>query len=622
MRESNTPERASGTSHAGSETMRQSALDRLIPAPRLLEVDRLDLRAPRQRVWEHIRHGNLGSSPFVRALFAVRTLPDRVRGERPEAGVRLDALVSSSEKPGFQILVEDPPNEVAIGAIGKVWQMSIPFVHLPGAAEFLAFADPDYVKVAWAIRLFDRSDGGTHLELEVRVDATDAAAWDKFRRYFALVGIGSHFIRRTLCAQLERELGSVGLDLERRSLPGDELLPDGEAAITHSVDIQASPSAIWPWLVQMGSLRAGFYSFDLLDNQGLRSAREVHPELQKLAVGDVIPATPGEDGGFEVLRLEAPTVLVLGGLYDPDAKRQLAFASPRPEHYWQVTWSFTLEPLDERTTRLWVRVRAAFSTSGRLHATWIRPVHQLMQSAELRGLKARVEGSYPRDDWHDVLEGLDGAGRMLVALVTPFLRQRRSHWGLDAKTAARSYPGDDLVPEPLWSWTHAVEIDAAAEEVWPFVAQIGADRAGFYSYQLLENLAGCDLSNAETVHPEWEVKEGQELALHPDIASLRVVAVERGRHFVAHAPKDPANGKWVTASWLFQVEPITPERCRFISRYRVSCSTDLATRLGVGPTLLEPIGFAMDRRMLLGVKQRAEARHIGANALQRLTNGG
>ncbi|HVZ35178.1 MAG TPA: hypothetical protein VG963_22280, partial [Polyangiaceae bacterium] len=209
-------------------------------------------------------------------------------------------------------------------------------------------------------------------------------------------------------------------------------------------------------------------------------------------------------------------------------------------------------------------------------------------------------------------QGLGGAAIMLGALLAPFLRRARSHWGLDAKAAQRSYPGDELLPEPAWSWTHATEIEAPAPAVWPWLAQIGADRAGFYSYQWLENLVGCELRNAESIHPEWEVRRGQDLILHPDPRAprLRVIAVERGRYFLAHAPADPGararHETWVAASWLLYIEPLSEQRCRVISRYRVDNSDDLATRLGFGPLLVEPVGFAMDRRMLLGIKERAE----------------
>jgi len=148
--------------------------------------------------------------------------------------------------------------------------------------------------------------------------------------------------------------------------------------------------------------------------------------------------------------------------------------------------------------------------------------------------------------------------------------------------------------------------------VWPWLAQIGADRAGFYSYQWLENLAGCEIHNAETIHADWEARVGDPLLLHSDPRAPRLtfVSVERGRYLLAHAAADETakqQGKpWTSASWLFFVEPLDATRCRLISRFRSACSDDRATRLGFGPTLVEPVGFAMDRRLLLGVKERAE----------------
>jgi hypothetical protein len=589
-----------------------TALDRLIPNPHRVELDHVDLDAEPARVWELIRHGDLGRSPLIRALFALRTLPSRLAGETGDMRLRLDDLVSSPERPGFQVLAEDAPREVAVGAIGKVWKADIPFVHVANADAFAAFAEPDFVKVAWAVRVSPRGERGTRVEFELRVDATDEASWRRFRAYFRIIGPASHFIRRSLLASLAHELGTPEARENERPLPGDDRLPDASAQITHGIDIEAPPEAIWPWLVQMGCRRAGFYSIDVLDNAGVPSAREIHPELQRLAVGDILPATPEGEDGFEVLRINEPRVLLLGGLFDAGAGEQIPFDAPRPERFWHVTWAFVLEPLDATTTRLHVRARGAFPASGRLHAAWIRPVHGLMQGAQLRHLKARVEGTLPREDARDVLAGLGGAARMLFSVMTPFLREARSHWGVDVATAERALPGDDLVGAPRWSWTHGVEIEAGASAVWPWIAQIGADKGGFYSYQWLENVAGCGLRNAEAIHPEWEIQPGGELVLHPKMPPLRVTAAERGQWFVAYGAPDEAAraaGKpWVAASWLFFVEPLGDQRCRLLSRYRAACSDDLATRLSFGPTLIEPIGFAMDRRMLLGVKGLVERR--------------
>lgn len=587
-----------------------TALDRLIPSPWLTEVDHVDVADSVEDLWLRTRHGDLGGSAPIRALFALRALPSRISGDRSPSRLLLDDLRSSPERPGFQILSDDPPREVAVGAIGKVWRPVIPFVHVADAAAFAAFAEPSYIKVAWAIRVLPRGDHGARIEFEVRVAPTDEAAWPKFKRYFRLIGPGSHFIRHSLLAALAREIGELEAHEDERAFAGDDLLQDAAAQTTHGVTIAATPEAIWPWLVQMGCRRGGFYSFDLIDNGGERSAREIHPELQSIAVGDMIPATPGGPDGFEVLRIEPLRALVLGGLYDRKARRQLRFSAPRPERYWQVTWAFALERLDASTTRLHVRGRAAFTKDARFHALWMRGAHHVMQSAQLRHLAARVEGRLGRDDYLDVLAGLAGAARIAFALATPFLRTRRTRFGAGEDGATRALPGDELIREPRWQFTHATEIDAPAEQVWPWIAQIGGDRAGFYSYQWLENLAGCALRNAETIRPEWQLHEGDRLVLHPRVPPIPIVRVEPGRYFLAYAAADPAlraAGKPFTeASWLFMLEPLGPERCRLFSRYRCASSDDLATRLSFGPALLEPISFAMDRELLRGVKRRAE----------------
>ena len=589
-----------------------SALDRLIPAPALLEIDRVELAVDASRAWNAVRDLDLAQSPLVRTLFAIRTIPDRLQGKATQLRLRINNLMSTPAEPGFQLLVEDAPHELAAGAIGKVWRPAIPFVHVADAAAYAAFSEAGYIKVAWALRVVPEGTETSRVEFELRVAATDEDALKKFKRYFRLIGPASRFIRHLLLAQLERDLATPDGVQNERLLPGDELIADAAGQFTHSIVIGAPAEKIWPWLVQMGCQRAGFYSHDLLDNAGVLSAREIRLDLQQLRVGDRIPATPKDEEHFEVLRLEQNRALVLGGLFDTERRQQIAFTAPRPPRYWHVSWAFVLEPLDRAQTRLYARARAAFSMSERFHAFWIGPVHHLMQTAQLRHLAARAEGRLPRDSTRDVLAGVGGATVATLALLTPFLRERRSHWGLDSKMAAREYPGDHLIAEPRWSWTHGVEIEASPDVVWPWIAQLGADRAGFYSYQFLENIAGCDLRNAESIHPEWALRPGDALVLHPHVPPLRVVAAEPGRYLLAEAAADPLarviGAGWVAVSWLIFIEPLANTRCRLISRYRCACSDDVATRLAFGPVLVEPVGFAMDRRMLLGIKQRAERR--------------
>jgi hypothetical protein len=589
-----------------------SLLDGLIPEPDLVELDSVDISAPPERAWPLLRHADLGRSTLVRALFRLRTVPARLTGHEPERlNLTIDDILKD-EKPGFRVLGECPNQELAVGAIGKVWHLDIPFEDVRTAEAFESFDRPGFAKVAWALRISPLGDHGSRIEFELRVLATDAESRRSFRRYFTVIGPASHFIRRHLLALLARDLGTPEAEENERSLPGDDLLPDAQAQVTHGITIHATPQAIWPWLVQMGCHRAGWYSVDSLDNGGEPSAREIHPELQQTAVGDVLPATPDSKDGFEVLRIDPNRALVLGGLYDAERGNQIRFADARPKSHWHVTWAFVLEPLNAHTTRLHARGRVAFSRDERLHALWIRPVHHFMQGAQLLNLARRAEGTLSMDGLRDVREGVIGASGILLDLVTPFLAGVRSHWGVDKVTATRELPGDDLIPNPRWSWTHGIEIAAPPEEVWPWIAQIGADKGGFYSYQWLENMAGCGVQNAEITRREWEVRPGDSISLHPRMPRLPVVAVEPGRFFVVHGAPDAAAQRegrsWTSASWLFHVEPLPNGNTRFISRFRSSCSSDLLTRFQFGPYVTESVGFVMDRRMLLGVKERVERR--------------
>jgi hypothetical protein len=588
-----------------------TTLEDVIATPRLVEIDGVDLALSPARVWEIVRHEDLAGSPLVRMLFKVRTLPERLSGQASAPPtLRIDDLKSTPATPGFQVLCDDHRHELVVGAIGKVWEPRIRFVHVDNAEAFAAFAAPGFVKVAWALRVSPRGEHHARLDLVVRVDATDDGSWQKFKSYFKWIGPGSRFIRRSILGALARKWGTPESRANEEALAGDALLRDAHAQTTDSIEIAAPPAQIWPWLLQMGCGRAGFYSYDVLDNAGRRSAREIHPELQRLRVGDLLPAEPDGPNGFEVLELEEHRVLVLGGLFDAEEGKQRPFASPRPRDFWHVTWAFVLEALDDHTTRLRVRGRAAFSDSQRWHALWIQPVHHFMERAQLRHLAVRAEGRPTRDDTRDVLEGGAGAAVAAVALLTPFLRSARSHWGLSKSLAERRYPGDDLVGEPHWMWTHGIEIAASAEDVWPWIAQIGADRGGFYSYQWLENVAGCQIRNAEAIHPEWAHTAGSALCLHPHMPSLPITELVPNHHMLVFAPADPrarAAGKsWAEVSWLFYLETLGHRRCRLISRYRCATSDDLVTQLQFGEATLEPIGFAMDRRMLIGVKQRSE----------------
>lgn len=126
-----------------------------------------------------------------------------------------------------------------------------------------------------------------------------------------------------------------------RGMPGDDLVSRAQLVATRALTIAAPPEAVWPWLVQMGGYtRAGWYSYDWIDNAGRTSDWEVRPELQQLSVGDVMATTP-EGRGFEVRAIDPGRSLVLG----IDAPKAV------------ISTALTLEPVDPEVTRLVIRLR-------------------------------------------------------------------------------------------------------------------------------------------------------------------------------------------------------------------------------------------------------------------------
>jgi hypothetical protein len=135
--------------------------------------------------------------------------------------------------------------------------------------------------------------------------------------------------------------------------PGADLIPDGERAATMAVTIDVPPDQVWPWLVQMGGDRGGWYSWDRLDNRGRPSAREVHPEWQDLAVGDYVKyaTRSGPVDAWQVAVLEPARFLGLHGLSDLRG-RPLDPQQPRPSAYTEGLWGFLLTELPGGRTRL------------------------------------------------------------------------------------------------------------------------------------------------------------------------------------------------------------------------------------------------------------------------------
>lgn len=169
--------------------------------------------------------------------------------------------------------------------------------------------------------------------------------------------------------------------------PGDDRIPKPVGSVTHAVTIRCSLEELWPWLAQMGAGRAGWYSYDLLDNGGQRSAECILPELQSISVGTLFPALPGAADGFFVLMCEPLRFLVLG-------------ASPRNGVH-AATWAFVVKELEPNEVRLIARVRV--NAGYRLHGLplgLVKLVHYIMQRKQLLEITRRAEMmSSQATDW-------------------------------------------------------------------------------------------------------------------------------------------------------------------------------------------------------------------------------
>ena len=99
-------------------------------------------------------------------------------------------------------------------------------------------------------------------------------------------------------------------------------------------------------------------------------------------------------------------------------------------------------------------------------------------------------------------------------------RPRQLRWGATDQESDEPLPGDDLIADPDLTATRAITIRASADQVWPWIAQLGQGRGGFYSYDFLENLVGCNIHSADRIVPEWQdVEVGDEVKLAPQVGS-------------------------------------------------------------------------------------------------------
>jgi len=178
------------------------------------------------------------------------------------------------------------------------------------------------------------------------------------------------------------------------SMPGDELAPRPKSEITLAITIQAPADRVWPWYIQLGCQRGGWYSYDLLDNGGVPSADHIIPEYQQVKVGDEVWGTPDGKLRFPVAIVEPGRALVLGGTMNTRTGKSADPNDPGLDAYYSGDQSWLLSPLDDRTTRLVFRNRTDWNPSLLNTLVWrvmLEPISFVMGRKMLLNIKRRAE---------------------------------------------------------------------------------------------------------------------------------------------------------------------------------------------------------------------------------------
>jgi hypothetical protein len=190
-----------------------------------------------------------------------------------------------------------------------------------------------------------------------------------------------------------------------------------------------------------------------------------------------------------------------------------------------------------------------------------------------------------------------------VAALALIGRSRLLRWGATDEEIAAAQPGDELIGDANVTATRAITIRRSPHVVWPWIAQLGQGRGGFYSYDFLENLVGCDIHSADRVVPEWQQLEvGDDVRLAPT-TGLRVAILEPGRALVLQGSLPIARTPPFDSTWAFVLCEQPDGTTRLLSRERYGY------RRWWAPFVVEPtqaISFVMSRKMLLGIRNRAE----------------
>ncbi|MFI2368000.1 hypothetical protein [Streptomyces sp. NPDC018833] len=179
-----------------------------------------------------------------------------------------------------------------------------------------------------------------------------------------------------------------------RAYPGDELVPNADGSSTMATTLPAPPTEVWPWLLQMGCNRAGWYSWDRFDNGGQRSADRIVRDWQSLEVGQHLDAVPSGDAWFTVAVLDTQKTLVLrSALVLPFGRPFDPLSGTAPGSYVDSIWGFHLAPAAGGRTRLVVRTRSRSRPrllTRPMDVLFWEPAHLVMQSRQFHNLCMRL----------------------------------------------------------------------------------------------------------------------------------------------------------------------------------------------------------------------------------------